>query len=423
MLDLKYAAQHRAQVIDNLSARGLQEAPRLVAQLLDANRARKEAQKKSDDLASQLHRQSKVLASLLTTDPERAHAQKKELRLLKEAHKKELASLKSAQEEVAALLGQLPNLSYEEVPVGDKTKNKLLKRVDAPPPPQMGASLQPHWALATRYGLIDFEKGSKIMGTGFPVYMGKGAQLQRALVRFFLDQAARQGYQEVQPPLLVNEASTWGTGQSPDKEGMMYKLENSATYLIPTAEVPLTNLYRDALLPADALPQRLVAYTPCFRREAGAAGAQVRGLNRLHQFDKVELVEIHIPATARKALEQMVNYVAGLLEQLQLTYRILQLATQELGFAAAMTYDLEVWSPGQKKWLEVSSISSFDTYQARRLHLRYREGAQNRHCHTLNGSALALPRVVAALLEQYQTPSTIRVPDVLVPYTQWETLS
>ena len=317
----------------------------------------------------------------------------------------------------------LPNTPHELVKEGaDAHDNEEIKVVGQKPGLAEGA--KPHWELADQYGLIDFELGVKITGAGFPVYKGKGARLQRALINFFLEQNIEAGYEEYQPPHFVNEASGFGTGQLPDKEGQMYHMEKDNLYAIPTAEVPITNLFRDVIIDHEDLPIRCTAYTPCFRREAGSYGKDVRGLNRLHQFDKVEVVTVSKPEASYGILEEMVAHVGGLLEKLGLHYRILRLCGGDMGFTSAMTYDFEVWSAAQERWLEVSSVSNFETYQSNRLKLRYRgEDRKTQLCHTLNGSALALPRVLAALLENNQSAEGIRIPDVLIPYTGFEIIA
>jgi seryl-tRNA synthetase len=318
------------------------------------------------------------------------------------------------------LLYLVPNLPSEKVPAG-KTPEDNEVVIQEGSIPDLGADALPHWELAAKYDLIDFELGVKIAGAGFPVYKGKGARLQRALINFFLDKATDAGYREMQPPIVVNEASGYGTGQLPDKEGQMYHVQIDDLYLIPTAEVPVTNFYRDLILKEEELPIKNTAYTPCFRREAGSYGKDVRGLNRLHQFDKVEIVQIVKPETSYQVLEGMREYVAGLLKQLELPYRILRLCGGDMSFASALTYDMEVYSTAQKRWLEVSSVSNFESFQANRMKCRYRSGSDKPQLvHTLNGSALALPRIVAAILENNQTPQGIKIPKVLVPYTGFE---
>ncbi len=328
------------------------------------------------------------------------------------------------EEKIAELVVMLPNLPHESVPEGNSAEENLVVRSGGSMP-VLGADALPHWELAARYNLIDFELGVKLTGAGFPVYRGKGARLQRALINFFLDMARKNGYEEIQPPLMVNEASGFGTGQLPDKEGQMYHVTPDHFYMIPTAEVPVTNIYRDVILDASELPIKNCAYSACFRREAGSYGKDVRGLNRLHQFDKVEIVEIAHPDHSYQVLEQMVAYVEKLVQALELPYRILKLCGGDMGFTSALTYDFEVWSAAQQKWLEVSSVSNFESFQANRLKLRFREeaGKKPQLAHTLNGSALALPRIVAALLENNQTPEGITIPQALVPWCGFEQIA
>jgi seryl-tRNA synthetase len=348
---------------------------------------------------------------------------KEESSRLKE-HSKELQErLNLAAEALQESLYLLPNVPHPSVPAGqDETDNEVVfERGEIP---KLDEGALPHWELAKKYDLIDFELGVKITGAGFPVYKGKGARLQRALISYFLDVNTRAGYQEVQVPHLVNEASGFGTGQLPDKEGQMYHLEEDNLYLIPTAEVPITNLFRDVILEKGDLPVRYTAYSPCFRREAGSYGAHVRGLNRLHQFDKVEIVRVEEPENSYQALDTMVSHVRGILDSLELPYRILRLCGGDLGFTSALTFDFEIYSTAQQRWLEVSSVSNFEAFQANRLKLRYRQGSEKpRLAHTLNGSALALPRILAGILENYQRPDGIRVPEVLIPYTGFDRIS
>ena len=319
--------------------------------------------------------------------------------------------------QILDLLYQLPNVPNAIVPAGKSEKdNVTVEEVGSAT--EFNFTALPHWDIAKKYDLIDFELGVKITGAGFPVYKGKGAKLQRALISFFLEEAEKAGYHEYTPPLVVNEASGYGTGQLPDKEGQMYYINEDDLYLIPTAEVPLTNIYRDILLPSDDFSIKMTGYTPCFRREAGSYGKDVRGLNRLHQFDKVEIVRIEHPSNSEKALEEMVSHVKGLLEKLGLHYRVLRLCGGDTGFAAALTYDFEVYSAAQEKWLEVSSVSMFNTFQSSRLKLRFKGSDKKNHlCHTLNGSALALPRIVASLLENHQSESGVKIPEALVKFT------
>jgi len=326
------------------------------------------------------------------------------------------------EQELKALLYTLPNVPQEAVPAGKSAEDNEVVKQEGVIPPLFEGKL-PHWDLIKKYDIIDFDLGVKIAGAGFPVYKGKGARLQRALINFFLDQAQAQGYFEVQPPILVNEDSGYGTGQLPDKEGQMYFAQADQLYLIPTAEVPITNLYRDVIVNRSDLPIKNVGYTPCFRREAGSWGAHVRGLNRLHQFDKVEIVQITHPDASYAALEEMSAYVQGLLKMLELPYRVLRLCGGDMGFTSAMTYDMEVYSAAQERWLEVSSVSNFETYQANRLKLRWKEEDKKPQlAHTLNGSALALPRIVAAILENNQTPQGIKMPKVLHPYLGFDSI-
>jgi seryl-tRNA synthetase len=331
-----------------------------------------------------------------------------------ELHERLLAVEKQQEQ----LLVQIPNVPSVKVPPGKSAQDNLEVYRNAIPIPELGKKAKPHWELAAQYDLIDFELGNKITGAGFPVYKGKGARLQRALINFFLDRAVEAGYKEVQPPVLINEQSGFGTGQLPDKEGQMYHVTGDNLYLVPTAEVPVTNFYRDVILKHSELPVKLTAYTPCFRREAGSYGKEVRGLNRLHQFDKVEIVQIEHPDKSYDTLEQMKDYVASLIDALGLPFRIVMLCGGDMSFASALTYDFEVWSGAQHRWLEVSSVSNFETFQSNRMKLRFRDEKNKTHlAHTLNGSALALPRIVAALLENNQTDSGIRIPNALIPYT------
>ncbi len=342
---------------------------------------------------------------------------------LKETEKKLQEILNKIEEDTHSLLVQIPNVANEQVPAG-KTPEENKTVFEHGEMPNLPENAKPHWELAAQYDLIDFELGNKIAGAGFPVYKGKMARLQRALINFFLDRATAAGYFEIQPPILINKESGFGTGQLPDKEGQMYHVGIDDLYLIPTAEVPITNIYRDVILKAEDFPVKNCGYTPCFRREAGSYGAHVRGLNRLHQFDKVEIVQLAHPSKSYQVLEEMREYVAGLLKDLELPFRTLLLCGGDMSFASAMTYDMEVYSGAQKKWLEVSSVSNFESFQANRLKLRFREGSEKPQlAHTLNGSALALPRIVAALLENNQTPEGINIPKVLRPYTGFDMIN
>jgi seryl-tRNA synthetase len=345
-----------------------------------------------------------------------AEGKRAETAALKGTIKEKEEAAKAAEKQMLDLLVTLPNLPHSSVPEG-KTAEENEVVLTWGSLPNMQADAQPHWDLIKKYDIIDFDLGNKITGAGFPVYKGKGARLQRALINFFLDEAIKVGYYEIQPPILINEDSGFGTGQLPDKEGQMYVTKEEGLFLIPTAEVPITNLYRDVIVNEKELPIKNVGHTPCFRREAGSWGAHVRGLNRLHQFDKIEIVQIHKPETSYQALEEMSLHVQGLLQKLNLHYRVLRLCGGDMGFASALTYDMEVWSGAQNRWLEVSSVSNFETFQASRLKLRTKVDGKSILCHTLNGSALALPRIVAALLENNQGPDGIKIPEILVPYT------
>ncbi len=389
----------------------------VVDDILSIDEERRQVQKKMDDLLALQNQAAKQIGGLMKDGKkEEAEAVKQQVAGWKadtEVLKQNLADLELRQE---GLLVRLPNLPHESVPVGRTAEeNAIVYQVDQIPTLAEGA--KPHWELTEQYKMIDFELGVKIAGAGFPVYMGQGARLQRALIQFFLDRATEAGYLEVQPPIVVNEASGFGTGQLPDKEGQMYHVTADDLYMIPTAEVPITNIYRDVMVKAEQLPIKMCGYTPCFRREAGSYGKDVRGLNRLHQFDKIEIVQIAHPSNSYERLQEMVAHVEGLLKDLELPYRILRLCGGDMSFASALTFDFEVWSAAQGRWLEVSSTSNFENFQANRLKCRYKdENGKSQLVHTLNGSALALPRIVAALLENHQTPDGIRIPKALVPY-------
>ncbi|WP_342265320.1 serine--tRNA ligase [Cardinium endosymbiont of Philonthus spinipes] len=417
MIDLNRIRTDKQAVIDGLYKRGLGNAATLVEAIYKLDIEKRSTQSQLDNLAATLNKLNKEIGSALRIQGETAllEAKKNEINNLKEMVKQLTQKFKQYASSLSEQLYALPNLPHESVPIGSHADNNLII-YQTPSSPSSGQWA--HWDLIKKYDLVDFELGNKITGAGFPVYKGKGAKLQRALINFFLDQASKAGYTEIQPPILVNEASAYATGQLPDKEGQMYQIPSEKLYLIPTAEVSITNIYRDAIIAEAALPIKHVGYTPCFRREAGSWGADVRGLNRLHQFDKVELVQICHPDHSYASLEGMLTYVQGLVEQLALPYRIVKLCGGDLGFCAAMTYDIEVHAIAQNKWLEVSSISNFETFQSNRLSLRYKD-KHNKSCllHTLNGSGLALPRILAALLELNQTPEGIQIPKVLQPYT------
>lgn len=421
MLQLAQIRQQTDLVIQKLQHKNLADAASLVEEVLATDDARKSAQAQLDLLLAEQNQLAKEIGSLMKNGEKTAAEELKiKVGVLKEQSKALEDQKVELEKKSLDLLLRLPNLPHNSVPAGKTPDdNEIVYQV--PHIPVLPANSKPHWELTTQYDIIDFELGVKVTGAGFPVYKGAGAKLQRALINFFLDQNTAAGYLEVQPPILVNEASGFGTGQLPDKEGQMYYVGIDNLYLIPTAEVPVTNLYRDVILKESDFPVRNTAYTPCFRREAGSYGKDVRGLNRLHQFDKVEIVELAHPDKSYETLEKMRAHVASLVEALELPYRILRLCGGDMSFASALTYDFEVWSAAQGRWLEVSSVSNFESFQANRLKLRYKAAdGKNYLAHTLNGSAMALPRIVAALLENHQTPEGIRIPKALVPYTGFE---
>jgi seryl-tRNA synthetase len=421
MLQAVAIREHTQKVLEGLRKRNLKDAETLVQQVLDNDLLRRDTQKILDDLKFRLNSDSRKIGELMKAGNA---AEASTLRGVIGADKEKIKSLEAEldgyEKKLLELLYRIPNVPHESVPAGTRAEDNITVH-QAGSIPSLAEDAVPHWDLIRKYDIIDFDLGNKISGAGFPVYKGKGAKLQRALINFFLDEAGKQRYKEVQAPIVVNEASGFGTGQLPDKEGQMYFINEDGLYLIPTAEVPLTNLYRDVIVGEDELPIKHVGYTPCFRREAGSWGAHVRGLNRLHQFDKVEIVQIRKPEDSYQALDEMCTYVQSLLEKLELPYRKLLLCGGDMGFNSAITYDMEVFSAGQQRWLEVSSVSNFETFQANRLKLRYKNAdGKTQLLHTLNGSALALPRIVAALLENNQTAKGIRLPNVLVPYTGFE---
>ncbi len=424
MLEVSNIRSNTAEIKNRLARRSNASYDALIDQILKLDDARKSTQSELDEIlakSNQLAGQIGVLYKSGKADE--ANDLKKQTSELKERSTELKETLQATERDLKECLYQVPNAPHTSVPKGsNETDNEVVR--EGGPEVTLSETALPHWDLADRYKLIDFELGVKITGAGFPVYTGKGAKLQRALINFFLNEATEAGYQEIIPPLLVNEASGIGTGQLPDKEGQMYHAAKDDLYLIPTAEVPLTNIYRDVILDEKDFPVMLCGYTPCFRREAGSYGKDVRGLNRLHQFDKVEIVQIVEPEDSYNVLEKMVAHVEELLQKLELPYRVLKLCGGDLGFASAMTYDMEVYSAAQKKWLEVSSISNFETFQSNRLKLRYK-GADTKKpvlAHTLNGSALALPRILAALLENNQTETGINLPEILVPYAGFKTI-
>lgn len=420
MLIPSHVRQHFDLVVAALEKRNLDAKP-LLERLLSLDEIRRATQAELDQTLASANSIAKEIGQLFKQGATEEASQKKETSAQLKSDAKALQNkLQETADELQEILYQIPNIPHDSVPKGNSDEdNEVVSEHGAIPTLQNDAL--PHWELAKKYALIDFELGAKITGAGFPVYTGKGAKLQRALINYFLDFNTNAGYGEVQVPNMVNEASGLGTGQLPDKEGQMYHVTEDDLYLIPTAEVPVTNMYRDSLLNENELPIQLTAYTPCFRREAGSYGAHVRGLNRLHQFDKVELVRIEQPENSYKALEEMVAHVGKLLESLELPYRILRLCGGDLGFTSALTYDFEVYSTAQNRWLEVSSVSNFETFQANRLKLRYKtKDGKKQLAHTLNGSSLALPRIIAGLLENHQTANGIRIPKVLVPYTGFD---
>jgi len=420
MLQVNYIRENREKVLERLSVRNFKQ-PELVDEIIQIDEERRQVQTSLDNLSAIANAAAKQIGELMRNGKkEEAEMLKSETTANKEKHKKLSDQLADLELQLHNHIVQLPNLPYELVKTGS-TPEENETIYEHGKIAELPENALPHWELTAKYDIIDFELGTKITGAGFPVYKGKGARLQRALINFFLDSATNAGYKEMQVPHLVNEASAFGTGQLPDKEGQMYHSTVDNLFLIPTAEVPVTNLYRDVILKEEDFPIRNTAYTPCFRREAGSYGAHVRGLNRLHQFDKVEIVQVVHPEKSYEALEGMSTYVQSLLQQLGLHYRVLRLCGGDMGFAAAMTYDMEVWSAAQQRWLEVSSVSNFETYQSNRLKLRFKGATgKTQLAHTLNGSALALPRIVAAILENNQTEQGIRIPAVLVPYTGFE---
>jgi seryl-tRNA synthetase len=421
MLTINYLRENKDEVIERLKVKNF-DASQLVQQVLDIDQERRQNQQELDAILAESNTLSKQIGILFKNGKAaEANEAKAKTGELKEKSKHLSQRASDIDDEIRKLLVEIPNLPHSSVPKG-KGEDDNVEVKSGGEVPQLHKDALPHWELAKKYDIIDFELGNKLTGAGFPVYKGKGAKLQRALINFFLDKAEEVGYNEVQPPILVNEDSGFGTGQLPDKEGQMYHCQLDNFYLVPTAEVPVTNIFRDVILNAKELPVQYTAYTPCFRREAGSYGKDVRGLNRLHQFDKVEIVNVAHPDHSYEVLENMVNYVESLIKELGLPYRILKLCGGDTSFTAALTYDFEVYSAAQEKWLEVSSVSNFESYQANRLKLRFKEEGEKKAqlAHTLNGSALALPRIVAAILENYQTEVGIQVPEVLKKYLRFE---
>ncbi len=423
MLQLNFIRENADLVIDSLKIKNF-DASKLVEEILESDNNRRATQKNLDDLLAKANRLSKEIGQLFKEGKrdEAEQVKKESTELKQQAREMELA-LSDIENELQAKLIELPNVPHPSVPPGkSEADNELVYEEGSLP--ELDENALPHWELATKYDIIDFDLGSKVTGAGFPFYKGQGARLQRALINFFLDEAIEAGYHEFQPPLLINEDSGYGTGQLPDKEGQMYYVGEDKLYLIPTAEVPITNIYRNVILKAEELPVKNVAYSNCFRREAGSYGKDVRGLNRLHQFDKVEIVQIALPERSYEILEEMKEHVAGLLRKLELPFRIVRLCGGDLSFTSALTYDFEVYSAAQKRWLEVSSVSNFESFQANRMKLRYK-GKEGKTvlAHTLNGSALALPRIVAALLENNQHEDGISMPAQLRSYTGFDKIS
>ena len=423
MLPLIYIRENQKAIKQGLAKRNFAQ-PELIVKIIELDQLRRNLQAELDEVLAKSNKLAKEIGALFKTGKaEEANFLKKETKALKQLSKNLQEELQEAEKVLMEVRTQIPNIPHESVTSGNSEEDNE-EIFQSGTIPELGESALPHWELATKYDIINFELGNKITGAGFPVYKGKGARLQRALIQYFLDKNTGAGYTEYQVPHLVNEASGFGTGQLPDKEGQMYHVQNDGLYLIPTAEVPLTNMFRDQLLNVGDLPICLTGYTPCFRREAGSYGAHVRGLNRLHQFDKVEIVRLEEPKNSMAALDKMVEHVKEILKELELPYRVLRLCGGDLGFTASLTYDFEIYSAAQKRWLEISSISTFNGFQAERLQLRYKDKeGKKQPVHTLNGSALALPRVVAGLLENFQTKDGIRIPKVLVPYTGFDLIN
>jgi len=424
MLEIGTIRDHFDKAVKGLTKRGIQNAAQMLSELLESDKNRRETQAALDSILAEANAKSKEIGKFIQAgEKDRAQQYKEETSALKNQAKSLQDKLSDLVESQTETLYNIPNIPNPKVPDGISVEDNLIVE-EWGEIPSLHDNAVPHWDLINIYDIIDFDLGNKITGAGFPIYKGKGAKLVRALASYCLDQAEAAGYLEIQPPIMVNETSGKATGQLPDKEGQMYAVSDSNNYLIPTAEVPITNIYRDTIVESNDLPIKNVGYTPCFRREAGSWGSDVRGLNRLHQFDKVEIVQVNLPEDSYTALDEMCQHVAGLLKQLNLPYRMVNLCGGDLGFTSAQTFDFEVYSAGQDKWLEVSSVSNFETYQTNRLKLRCRgEDKRNFLLHTLNGSALAIPRILAAILENCQTPDSILIPQVLVPYTGFDIIT
>ena len=422
MIELNQLRKNKEEFVLSLKKRGLDDIENNLNKLISLDDERKSLKTKLDNLLSESNKIAKEIGIKIKSGNNDIGDLKDQSAKLKEDSKKIDKELKLTEESIKNILVNIPNIPDNKVPEGNSEDQNIeilkheisINNIE---------KLKPHWDLIKEYNLIDFDNGNKITGAGFPIYTNKGAKLQRALINYFLDEAEKNGYIEIQPPILINEDSGFGTGQLPDKEGMMYKIENENLFMIPTAEVPITNIYRKGIINIDDLPIKNVAYTPCFRKEAGSWGAHVRGLNRLHQFDKVEIVHIESEKNSEKALESMCNYVENLIKSLEISYRKLLLCAGDLGFASSITYDFEVYAPGQKRWLECSSVSNFKTYQSNRMNLKIRDNKDKVLAHTLNGSALALPRIVAAILETHQDKGEINVPKVLHNYTGFKKIT
>ncbi len=421
MLQIQFIVENKEKTLQGLKKKHFANAEEIIEKILKLDEERRSLIKQSNEIKNKINTLSKEIGELFKSGKKAEAEHKKQESVELKSNESQIdEQLKKTETELNTLLVLLPNLPHESVPEGKSAEDNpvVYQHGELPVLPENALC---HWDLAQKYDTIDFETGVKLTGSGFPVYKGKGAKLQRALINFFLDQATQNGYTEIEPPILVNEASGFGTGQLPDKDGQMYFVNEDKLYLIPTAEVPITNIYRDVILKEEELPIKNCGYTPCFRREAGSYGKDVRGLNRLHQFDKVEIVQIAHPEKSYEVLEEMREYVAGLLKQLELPFRTVKLCGGDMSFASALTYDMEVYSAAQKRWLEVSSISNFETFQTYRLKCRFKDkNGKIQLAHSLNGSALALPRIVAAILENNQTEKGIRIPKVLVPYTGFE---
>ena len=421
MLEINKIRLYKDKVVELLKVKNFKNAEEKINDLIDLDEKKRQAQKQLEDIKAELNVKSKEIGKyMMEGSKDLAEKAKEAVAKLKESSKDFEKELSESEKEIETILLSIPNLPHETVPVGKGAEDNEIEYLDGEIPKLYEGAL-PHWELCAKYDIVDFELGTKITGAGFPVYKGKGAKLQRALINFFLDEAEKSGFAEVQPPLMVNEASALATGQLPDKESQMYTIPIDGFYMIPTAEVPITNIFRDVIIQEKDFPIRKCAYSQCFRREAGSYGKDVRGLNRLHQFDKVEIVCIEHPERSYQQLEEMKNHVAGLLRKLELPFRVLRLCGGDMSFTSALTFDFETYSAAQERWLEVSSVSNFETFQSNRLKLRFKNAeGKTQLAHTLNGSALALPRIVASLLENNQTPEGIKIPKALIPYTGFD---